>query len=39
MGKFCVSRAFLKSMILKEILFKKKHDSEEKNIFKKHDFE
>ena len=39
MRKFCVLHAVLKSMIFKKIFFLKKHDSEEKNIFKKHDFE
>ena len=39
MLRFCVLRAYLKSMILKKKCFFKKHDFEEKNIFKKHDFE
>ena len=39
MRRFCVLRAYLKSMILKKKVFFKKHDFEEKNIFKKHDFD
>ena len=31
--QICVSRAFLKSMILKKKKFFKKHDFEEKNFF------